>query len=394
MRPARPLGRPPDVLKTQNQKLSFSKAKEGRKRRRAAAAAPPTRARRLTIDPLRWGSVHLGGIFLDGGRALVSPNLAAGGEAGDGNRESMEVDADEEVEKILDTSQSPADDEDDDDDDSDPVDTTSADLAAEKAKALRLLYSMFDEADEDWGGAESVDSDVEREAAAAASPRANAVPRPSQSSSSHDAADFEVVPAAQRVSDKSPVDRPQTTQTAATTRDPGPIQAPTTKLKDLFAPREDEGDSNFHSCSTVHPVSSLGFSLIGHLNLDSELDLDLDLGLDEPAFANNAVAISTSDPTTATARPTAIPAPTQPPKAYALDTTLPFFFPQTSSSKGGHARNAKVKFARTEDEARIRARWEAERGELTREWKRRHREALKSRRRRGGGGGRGSERVE
>jgi hypothetical protein len=136
--------------------------------------------------------------------------------------------------------------------------------------------------------------------------------------------------------------------------------------------------------------------LIGHLNLDSELELELDLDLDEPAFAPNGpspAAISASDLTT-TARPTAIPAPTQQSKAHSLDTTLPFFFPQTSS-KGGYARNVKVKFARTEGEAQIRARWEAERGELTREWKRRHREAVKSRRRRGGGGGgRGGERVE
>jgi hypothetical protein len=49
----------------------------------------------------------------------------------------------------------------------------------------------------------------------------------------------------------------------------------------------------------------------------------------------------------------------------------------------------RVNFGRADDEAQIRARWEAARGELTREWKRRHREAVKSRRRRGGG-----ERVE
>ena len=130
---------------------------------------------------------------------------------------------------------------------------------------------------------------------------------------------------------------------------------------------------------SIYPL--LGFSLIGHLNLDSELELDLDLGLDEPAFTNNGTFFPgdpTSDPT-ATTRPAATPAF----KTNSLDTTLPFFFPQTS--KG--ARNDKVMFARTEDESQIRARWEAARGELTREWKRRHREAVKSRRRRGGGGG-------
>jgi hypothetical protein len=37
----------------------------------------------------------------------------------------------------------------------------------------------------------------------------------------------------------------------------------------------------------LHPTST-GFSLIGHLELDSELDLDMDLHLDEPAFPNAA----------------------------------------------------------------------------------------------------------
>jgi hypothetical protein len=41
-------------------------------------------------------------------------------------------------------------------------------------------------------------------------------------------------------------------------------------------------------------------------------------------------------------------------------------------------------FFRTESEDEMRARWEAQKLELTREWKRRHREAIKSRRRRGG----------
>jgi len=150
------------------------------------------------------------------------------------------------------------------------------------------------------------------------------------------------------------------------------------------------GVVQLHSPHSVYP--SLGFSLIGHLNLDSELELDLDLGLEESAFTNNGswpASVPTSDPITTT-RPAATPTPTRQSKTNSLDTTLPFFFPQTSKG-GGHARNVKVKFARTEDETQIRARWEAARGELTREWKRRHREAVKSRRRRGG---RGGERVE
>ena len=98
---------------------------------------------------------------------------------------------------------------------------------------------------------------------------------------------------------------------------------------------------------------------------------------------------TTSIPSTITAvaaTKTPVPAGTQQVKA--LDASLPFFFPQSSHAKGPVC---KVEFRRTEDEARIRERWESVRGELTREWKRRHREAVKSRRRRGAGG---SERVE
>lgn len=98
----------------------------------------------------------------------------------------------------------------------------------------------------------------------------------------------------------------------------------------------------------------------------------MDLNLDEPAFPNAAA-------TTSTRSAPSFAVPTSQNKVF--DSSLPFFFPPK-----GHVR--RVKFARTEDEAEIRARWEAARGELTREWKRRHREAVKSRRRRGG------ERVE
>jgi hypothetical protein len=240
MRPARPIGPPLDVLKAQNKNISFKSqgGKEGRKRRRNVASAPPTRARRQTIDPLRWGSTHISGVFLEGERALISSALDVGGETSGKTRESSEVEGDDEVENILDASQSPAD---DNDEPSIPADA-NADLAAEKATELRLLYSMFGEADEDWGGAEEVDSDMEREAPT------NATPHASQSSGLRDDdADFEVVPAAQKASKKSSIDQRQaaqpTTSTAAAPRNPDPEQRPTaTNLKDLFAPREEEGE--------------------------------------------------------------------------------------------------------------------------------------------------------
>ena len=246
MRPARPISLPLDVLKTQTQNPSVKskEGKEGRKRRRTVASTPPTRARRLTIDPLRWGSTHISGVFLEGERPLMSPALDASRETSGKTGVSSEVDGDEEVEQILDASQSPADDNNEpsapSSSSSIPVDTMNVDLAAEREGALQLLYSMFGEADKDWGGVEDVDSDMEREAAAGA----NLAPHASQSSL-HDAADFEVVPAAQRTSKRSSIDQRQVAQTTVTAtatapRNPDRVQPPTAcTLKDLFAPREE-----------------------------------------------------------------------------------------------------------------------------------------------------------
>jgi hypothetical protein len=250
MRPARPISLPIDVLKAQNQNpaVKGQGGKEKRKRRRTVASTPPTRARRLTIDPLRWGSTHISGVFLEGERELTFPALDVGRETSGKTGVSSEVDGDEEVEQILDASQSPADDNDEPSTPSSssiPVDTTNADLAAEKESALQLLYSMFGEADEDWGGAEDVDSDMEREAAAGA----NSAPHASQSSL-HDAADFEVVPTAQMASKRSSIDQRQvaqtTTATATAPRNPDRVQPPTAyTLKDLFAPREEGEQISF-----------------------------------------------------------------------------------------------------------------------------------------------------
>ncbi|KAN0127685.1 hypothetical protein V8E53_014525 [Lactarius tabidus] len=337
MRPARPLDPPLDTLRTKN-------AEKGTRTKKKRAKAPPTRARRQTIDPLRWGSTHLSGIFLDGNRNALPPVRT--GPEGDGSAkgESTEVD---EVEHILEVSdQTPS-----GDDKMHPrASDTELDLAAERESALDLLSAMFGDTNTDWGGAESIDSDVEMAGVDADTPRA--APSPLEPT------DFEVVPASQKEEQSTAVDRQaEATPTPTTT---GPAQSSTqNKLKDLFAPREEEG-----------------FSLIGHLNLDSELDLDMDMHLDEPTFPNTAATAPV-----ATSSRSALSAAVLTTQHKALDSSLPFFFPQKSHVQ-------RVKFARTEDETEIRARWEAARGELTQEWKRRHREAVKSRRRRGG------ERVE
>lgn len=238
MRPARPLDPPLDPLRTKN-------VEKGSKMKKKRARPPPTRARRQTIDPLRWGSTHLSGIFLEGNDNL--PPLRRSGPDGDGSAkgESTEVD---EVEHILEVS-----DETPPDDDSDKMAVhafdAEPDLAAERASALNLLSTMFGEANTDWGGLESIDSDVEMAGANTHTP--HAAPSPLEPT------DFEVVPAARepraskREEKKPAVDRQtEATPTPATT---GPAQPSTqNKLKDLFAPREEEGES-----LAIHDLASL-----------------------------------------------------------------------------------------------------------------------------------------
>jgi hypothetical protein len=77
------------------------------------------------------------------------------------------------------------------------------------------------------------------------------------------------------------------------------------------------------------------------------------------------------------------------------------FFPLSKEERANRPRNSKLKdildvfrekgldpqstgFYRTESSEEIVKRWEEVKGDLTRDWKRRHREAVKSRRRRGG----------
>lgn len=153
-----------------------------------------------------------------------------------------------------------------------------------------------------------------------------------------------------------------------------------TKLKDLFAPREEE----------------VGFSLLGHLDLDVELDNDV------PFFAEQPT--STQDQT-----PTYTPLP---PATYlthsaqapiVLNPKQALFFPHPQQQQGSlnkvrqkdvfdlikdnhwNWRDPLVGFYRTGTDEDIRKRWEEGKSELTKEWKKRWREAGKANRRRRGG---------
>ena len=230
MRPARPLDPPLDPLRTK----SVEKGGKTKTKKKKRARPPPTRARRQTIDPLRWGSTHLSGIFLDGNANAPPPPPPPRGSGPDGSAkgESTEVD---EVEHILEVSdQTLSGDE--------QTVVAELDLAAERASALDLISAMFGEADTDWGGAENIDSDVEMAGVESDTPRAG------PSSLPFDPRDLQVVPAthspraSQKEEKKSTVDRQKgATPTPATTNSAQPSTQ--TKLKDLFAPREEEGES-------------------------------------------------------------------------------------------------------------------------------------------------------
>ncbi|KAG2012189.1 hypothetical protein CC2G_012224 [Coprinopsis cinerea AmutBmut pab1-1] len=174
--------------------------------------------------------------------------------------------------------------------------------------------------------------------------------------------------------------------------EPAPSQAPepkSTNLKDLFAPRNEEA----------------GFSLLGHLDIDLELDDEIPFAIEEPSITqplSTAVpAFQPSIPTTTTTTSHTI--------TY-LNPKQPLFFPlphhtsTDSSASDSFTIKARqrdifdvikdnrwdwcdpgVKFYKTSTEEEIRKDWEEKKGDLTRDWKKRAREAGKASRKRKGG---------
>ena len=141
-----------------------------------------------------------------------------------------------------------------------------------------------------------------------------------------------------------------------------------------------------------------GFSILD--NLDLELELDDDAGISAvpqiipaPSFGEHIPSTIFEQTASTASRAT-----------FTLDASKPLFFPLDSSFtsapsaqlyRGGkgpkdivsifHERGwTRDVFCRTDSAENIRKRWEDSKVELTREWKRRHREAVKAARRRGG----------
>ncbi|OSX64018.1 hypothetical protein POSPLADRAFT_1136819 [Postia placenta MAD-698-R-SB12] len=294
MRPEHPLPEPlPSTSSSKSKKIE----KAGKKRKRVRD--PPTRARRKTIDPTKYGSQQLKGAFLESA-VTVGPAVAP----------------------------------------------------------LRLEVQASEESEEDESGTESVDSDVEMnvEASARRSDDPEAVaeqPEEDQTGEASDAA-MDVDVSGSLIEDNVQVEEPQDA--------PRPVTQ-TTKLKDLFAPQEEE----------------VGFSLLGHLDLDLELDDDVEL---QAASQHHSAPDPRSHDSALVHTP-----------AHAFDPKRPRFFPLLPDERRqGRVHdvvdptNWRSWFFRADTAEDIHKRWEDAKGELTSEWKRRHREAVKSRRRRGGQG--------
>ncbi|KAJ7740900.1 hypothetical protein DFH07DRAFT_838359 [Mycena maculata] len=377
IRPAKPLPPPLSVLKIS----TVSKDKETTKPKKRRD--PDSRARRRTIDMLRWGSVHLTGIFLE------DAGLGTGNLSQDEVREMVEAD------------------QSDSSDDGGPDDTpvvlqtplpavkqpasaavavpmlskppiptrmvpdgtaqSEVDLAKEKNQSLSLLNFLFGARDEEWGGRESVGSDVDE----------GELLKIGGTLAQEDDDGIEFVPMDVDVREPVVALAPKIADVAPKPQAPPKKVTQATKLKDLFVSRED-----------------VGFSLLGHLDLDLELDEEL----------AHVVPSGDPEPVADTAPPLASTFVTSSQAHTTLDPKQPLFFPlptSFSSSAVGFSTKARQRdildvgkdngwnahFYRTETDDEIRAKWESEKVDLTREWNRRWREAGKVRRRRGGGDG-------
>ncbi|KAI0820292.1 hypothetical protein BC628DRAFT_916512 [Trametes gibbosa] len=393
-RPDHPL---PEMLEPAKVEKARAQAKADKsKRGKKRARDPPTRARRRTIDPTKWGSTHVKGIFLENAAARMPSIHPATTRSVPAESESESEEGSVEEEEYADGQSLPNESSEDSDGTAAPVTSlpshrrtpliaksphpkpllpaAAGELAEETSKALSLLRSLFGDKEE-WGGEESVGSDVDEED----------LRRAQDDMSRAQALEIQVTDASDDDGGAMQVDI-TTSEEWVPVKEVAPAQGRSldkTKLKDLFAPREEESTCLLLLRLLCLKPLAAGFSLLGHLDLDLELEDDAPFDLSAPApIAASAASLQSLQPGSAAAA--------QMPRVTALDTSKPLFFPSDNAAsrrRGLDPTNWRTWFYRTDSADAIRQRWEDSKGELTAGWKRRHREAIKSRRRRGGGAG-------
>ncbi|KAK7056707.1 hypothetical protein VNI00_002424 [Paramarasmius palmivorus] len=316
--------------------------------------APDTRARRRTIDVTKWGGTYLRGSLLDGQITLAS-------QQPERTDEGLEVErgtGDDEDEVDQEDAMTPTD---------APLLHTSVqlphsegDFARERSQNLHLLQALL--GSDEWGDRES-DSDIDETQVV--------------EGNTPDDMDYEIVPvvhsesAVQQRRSSTPVSPPpETGAQMDVAHEPVHASSPpapkVTSLKDLFKPQEDEG----------------GFSLLNQLDLDLDEDLDAIFGPASVTPHEKASSAIQSAIPIVVPSVTSTKARTQ--QRIFLDPKTPLFFPLPASGSL-QAKAADSPFYQTQTEEQIRQRWEENKVELTRGWKKRWREAVKVKRRRGGG---------
>ena len=277
MRPARPL--PPQAQSTLRRNVHGKTAagKEGKEKKRRVRE-PDVRARRRTIDPTRWDSVHLKGMFLDvvtdGRRVRVEEGdgvMGAGAEhESSGGTESNSDDSSDETSgnessitgvvgnpthaimrspaqastslapaalhqpsiSLL-TQTVPT-----------PHSSLDADLTQEKQSSLSLLRSLFGARDDTaWIGRESVGSDIDDEEVERLKKeggRSNIGPGIDGDGNIEEVPKDVDLPGSETDEDgEMEMDVAEVQEAAVGKQTEAPVQM--TKLKDLFAPQEEEG---------------------------------------------------------------------------------------------------------------------------------------------------------
>ncbi|KAG2132958.1 hypothetical protein DEU56DRAFT_422192 [Suillus clintonianus] len=400
MRPEKAL-EPPRALASAGTKKRDKDGKLGTGRRKKRVKLPATRARRRTIDPTRWDSTHLKGIWLDAEVAGAMDVVDhANGSVIPRKRHAEEAKSSDN-EQDTESAHSTEDEGDDHESPPPPVPKSIVSplplpvlssfptarppiteaatgeipsLAQEKLTSLAFLHSLFDkDGDEGWGGQETL-SDVED-----ARLEGKGKARETETRMDVGGGDIEIeeVPQAKYEDTEMGSDTamsPIKSQSRPTsTSEPSAQNQKQTMLKDLFAPREEEA----------------GFSLLGHLDLDFEEE-DI-LGISDLPHL--------TQPDHALALPHAVSIPREQPQVHpTLDPNFPFFFPLPSTlrSRSSNTRNTPQDifslfpcgkqdrsgepFSRTQNTSEIHSQWEAQKGALTREWKARWREASKGKR--------------
>ncbi|KAJ7643832.1 hypothetical protein FB45DRAFT_282589 [Roridomyces roridus] len=373
MRPGHPL--PPPLATTVPKTKTKDVPAKPKKRR-----DPDSRARKRTIDVSRWGSVHLTGMFLENvGQGIpVREEKVVEEEV-----ETLESDSDADVTPAVQVAKAKT-------PPPPPVvikaapppipqpQTTSdaiVDLAKEKSQTLSFLDSLFAERDEQWGGRESVDSDVDEEE----------LLKIGGPMGTNEDDGIEFVP--MELDEAEGVEEEDEEEVEAEVAPPPPAaKSKSTKLKDLFVSREEE----------------VGFSLLSHLDLDLELDEELAHVIPSTTAESDQKTASLQLPPTAQIHTTFISPSSH--VQITLDPKQPLFFPLPSSfpfaTPSSSSFNTKARqqdildvgkdngwnahFYRSETDEEIRKKWEEQKAELTRGWNKRWREAGKVRRRRGG----------